>query len=185
MSFAFPVESEESIRIHLDKLRREYFDARHHCYAWMLGPEMTRFRSVDDGEPGHSAGDPILGQIRSHGLTQVLIVVVRYFGGIKLGVGGLIAAYREAAADALRNAAVVELEILLNVVLSYTYERVPDVMRLIKEVNASITEQSYEERCVLKIRVPARSHELLLSRIRMLNIPQVSIEVELIQQKPN
>jgi uncharacterized YigZ family protein len=97
LAFAYPVSSETEIREKLESLKAQYFDARHHCYAWMLGPEKKHFRANDDGEPNHSAGDPILGQLRAMKLTNVLIVVVRYFGGTKLGVGGLISAYRSAA----------------------------------------------------------------------------------------
>ncbi len=111
LAFAFPVTSESEIKENLAALRKEYFDARHHCFAWMLGAEKKLFRSSDDGEPNHSAGDPILGQIRSTNLTDVLIVVVRYFGGVKLGVGGLISAYKAAAEDALKNAIIIEEEV--------------------------------------------------------------------------
>src|SRR5690349_20736416 len=120
-SFAYPAWSEDEIRNHLDVLRKKYFDARHHCFAWMLGPDQRSFRAFDDGEPNHSAGDPILGQIRSRGLTNVLIVVVRYFGGVKLGVGGLISAYRSAAEDALNNAAIISIEITFDLDLSFEY----------------------------------------------------------------
>jgi len=178
LSFAFPVDNEESIRIHLDKLRREYFDARHHCYAWMLGPDKKLFRAVDDGEPGHSAGDPILGQIRSNDLTNLLIVVVRYFGGIKLGVGGLITAYREAAADALRHAVIIEEEVVIHASLSYPYDKTPEVMRLVKDFQVQMVEQNYEEICVIRIRVPLRNYEGLTSRINMLNIPSVVVELK-------
>src|SRR6186713_1623645 len=108
LSFAYPVQSESDIKEHIAFLKSEYFDARHHCYAWMLGPERNHFRAFDDGEPNHSAGDPILGQIRSKNLTNVLVVVVRYFGGTKLGVGGLISAYKIAAEEALSKAVIIE-----------------------------------------------------------------------------
>src|SRR6202008_3622947 len=119
-------------------LKSEYFDARHHCYAWMLGPERNHFRAFDDGEPNHSAGDPILGQIRSKNLTNVLVVVVRYFGGTKLGVGGLIAAYKIAAEDALNNCAVIEKEVMKRIALSYEYAVTSDVMRLVKDFDMNI-----------------------------------------------
>src|SRR5687768_4675593 len=103
LSFSFPVQTDTEIKAHLAALKKQYYDARHHCYAWILGAEGKNFRAVDAGEPNHSAGDPILGQIRSKGLTNILVVVIRYFGGIKLGVGGLIYAYKTAAEIALRN----------------------------------------------------------------------------------
>lgn len=108
LSFAFPVHHEEDIKEKLDILRKKYYDARHHCYAYVLGKDKEIFRANDDGEPNHSAGDPILGQIKSNQLTNILIVVVRYFGGVKLGVGGLISAYRTAAAEAISNNVIVE-----------------------------------------------------------------------------
>ena len=138
LSFAYPVDNEVAIRDRLEALRREYFDARHHCYAWMLGAEKKQYRAADDGEPSHSAGDPILGQIRSNNVTNILIVVVRYFGGIKLGVGGLISAYREAAADVMRCATIVEEEVMVPLRLAYPYERTPEVMRMIKDYHLSV-----------------------------------------------
>ena len=104
LAFAYPVTTEKEIKERIDGLKAKYFDARHHCYAWMLGANKNHFRAFDDGEPNHSAGDPILGQIRSKGVTNVLVVVVRYFGGVKLGMGGLISAYKNAAQDVLGKA---------------------------------------------------------------------------------
>lgn len=179
LAHAFPIGNEAEIKVHLDTLRRRYFDARHHCYAWMLGPERLLFRAADDGEPNHSAGDPILGQIRSFDLTNVLIVVVRYFGGIKLGVGGLITAYREAAADALRNAVIVEEEVTVAVQFTYPYERTPDVMRLVKDIELSITDQQYGDHCVLKANVALRNRETLLSKIALLNIHGKAIKTDM------
>ena len=112
LAFAYPVASETDIKQRVGHLKKEYFDARHHCFAWRLGIGKDHVRAFDDGEPSHSAGDPILGQIRSRGITNVLIVVVRYFGGVKLGVGGLAEAYRAAAENALSNGSIVEVEIL-------------------------------------------------------------------------
>jgi len=103
LAFACPVESEQEIKENIEHLKKKYFDATHHCFAWILGADRSRFRAFDDGEPNHSAGDPILGQLRSRDLTNVLVVVVRYYGGVKLGVGGLIHAYKLATEDALSN----------------------------------------------------------------------------------
>lgn len=177
LSFAFPVRDEASIRERLRELRREYFDARHHCYAWMLGPDQEHFRAADDGEPGHSAGDPILGQIRSYNITNALIVVVRYFGGIKLGVGGLIGAYREAASDALARAVVIEEEVMLSVKFTYPYERTPEVMRLIKDFSFLVVDQSYGDDCVLHAQVALRNQEALQAKVRLLNVHLPSITV--------
>src|SRR5437879_4473463 len=112
LAFAFPVNSETEIKGQLDLLKKKYFDARHHCYGYVLGADKTKFKGHDDGEPNHSASDPILGQIRSKNLTDVLVVVVRYFGGVKLGVGGLMQAYKAAAEDALNQASVIEIEVM-------------------------------------------------------------------------
>jgi uncharacterized YigZ family protein len=127
LGFAFPVSTEEEIKGHITFLRKKYFDARHHCYAWMLGADRKLFRAFDDGEPNHSAGDPILGQIRSKGLTNVLVVIVRYFGGVKLGVGGLISAYRTAAEEALNKAEVIEQDVMDCIHISYDYAATPEV----------------------------------------------------------
>jgi uncharacterized YigZ family protein len=177
LSFAYPVDNEEAIRDRLEALRREYFDARHHCYAWMLGADKKRFRAADDGEPNHSAGDPILGQIRSNDITNILIVVVRYFGGIKLGVGGLIAAYRQAAADVLRSATIIEEEVMVPLRLAYPYEKSAEVMRMIKDYHLSVVEQSYEERCQLTARLSLKNMEGALVKIRLLNSPVATIEI--------
>jgi uncharacterized YigZ family protein len=168
LAFAYPVQSDEDIKKHLDALRKTYFDARHHCYAWMLGPEKKLFRAADDGEPNHSAGDPILGQIRSRDITDVLVVVVRYFGGIKLGVGGLITAYRAAAEDALQHAVVLEKEVYTPVTLLYDYAATPDVMRLVKEYDLTIVAQDFQEGCRLEGEVRLKMEEGLRERVRLL-----------------
>jgi uncharacterized YigZ family protein len=168
LAFAYPVQTEADIKQHLDALRKTYFDARHHCYAWMLGPEKKLFRAADDGEPNHSAGDPILGQIRSRDITDVLVVVVRYFGGIKLGVGGLITAYRAAAEDALQQAVVIEKEVYTPVTLRYDYAATPEVMRLVKEYDLHITAQNFDERCRLDADVRLREAHALRQRIALL-----------------
>ncbi len=168
LAFAYPVQTEDDIKKHLDALRKTYFDARHHCYAWMLGPDKKLFRAADDGEPNHSAGDPILGQIRSRDITDVLIVVVRYFGGIKLGVGGLITAYRAAAEDALQQAVVLEKEVYTPVTLFYDYAATPEVMRLVKEYDLTITAQDYQERCRLDVEVRLKMVNVLHERVTLL-----------------
>jgi uncharacterized YigZ family protein len=127
-AFAYPVNSEEEVKQKLEELRREYFNARHHCFAYLLGANKLKYRAFDDGEPNHSAGDPILGQIRSKNLTNVLLVVVRYFGGTKLGVGGLISAYKTAAEEALMNAFIIECEVMKPVEIIYDYTATPEVM---------------------------------------------------------
>ena len=122
LAFAFPVSSEEDIKKFQEELRTKYYDARHHCFAWVLGLDNQRWRANDDGEPAHSAGDPILGQIRSFELTNVLIVVIRYFGGTKLGVGGLINAYKTASEEALTQAKKVEVFETKHLTVKFSYE---------------------------------------------------------------
>jgi uncharacterized YigZ family protein len=169
LAFAYPVRSEEEVQKCLDALRKQYYDARHHCYAWVLGPKGDRVRANDDGEPNHSAGDPILGQIKSFQLTNVLVVVVRYFGGTKLGVGGLISAYRTAALEALTQAEVIEEIILEELRLEFSYHETTEVMRAIKEADASIIQQEYLANCVLQVGVRQRLLPAFLAKIELLN----------------
>jgi uncharacterized YigZ family protein len=168
LAFAWPVDNEGQIKDHLEKIKKKYFDARHHCYAWVLGADRKLFRAFDDGEPNHSAGDPILGQIRSRKLTNILIVVVRYFGGTKLGVGGLISAYKLAAADALDKAIIVEQDVTKMVVITYGYPATSDVMRIIKDFDLVIDEQTFEDVCVLKVRCKIRNLDSLLEKLSLM-----------------
>ncbi len=169
LGFAYPVLTESEIREKIASLKSEYFDARHHCFAWMLGSEKNQFRAFDDGEPNHSAGDPILGQIRSRNLTNVLVVVVRYFGGTKLGVGGLIAAYKAAAEDALRNSIIIEREVIVRITLSYDYSVTADVMRMVKEFDMTIVAQEFKQQCDLIADVPLRNKEKFEDKVKLLN----------------
>ena len=168
LAFAYPVHSESDIKEKIEFLKSEYFDARHRCFAWILGPERNHFRAFDDGEPNHSAGDPILGQIRSRSLTNVLVVVVRYFGGTKLGVGGLIAAYKSAAEDALRNSVIIEKEVLKRITLSYDYSITADVMRMVKEFDLTIVAQEFKQQCDLIADVPLRNKEKFEEKVKLL-----------------
>lgn len=147
LSHAFPVENEDQIKSELLRLRKVYFDASHHCYAWVLGPKGLQFRTNDDGEPNHTAGDPILGQIRSHRLTNVLIVVVRYFGGTKLGVSGLIQSYKNSASIAIEEGDIVEKKIMHTLKLQFPYEQLNDVMKIIKSENLEILDQELNLDC--------------------------------------
>jgi len=168
LSFAYSVNTETEIREKIAALKSEYFDARHHCYAWMLGPEKNQFRAFNDGEPNHSAGDPILGQIRSRNLTNVLVVVVRYFGGTKLGVGGLISAYKAAAEDALNNSSVIEMEVMQRVILRYEYSITSDVMRLVKDFDLSIANHEFNNQCELTADIPLRHYERFIEKIKLM-----------------
>jgi uncharacterized YigZ family protein len=155
LAFAYPVADEQDVKCHLEELRKTYHDARHHCYAYMLGVNQEVYRVNDDGEPNHSAGDPILGQIRSHKLTNVLIVVVRYFGGTKLGVGGLIAAYKTAAAEALGQAEIITDVVQHEALVKFPYDLMNEVMKLVKDYGFEITAQDFNLSCTLHIRIRA------------------------------
>ncbi len=168
LAFAYPVTTEGEVKERLQFLRKKYFDARHQGYAYVLGPEKQKFRAYDDGEPNHSTGDPILGQIRSKDLTDTLIVVVRYFGGVKLGVSGLIAAYRAAAADALSNAVLVEREVTAIFGVEFDFSATPEVMKLVKEYDLGILSQEYGEKGTIKLEVPLRVEELVRNKIALL-----------------
>lgn len=147
LAFAYPVADEHEIKMKLESLRKKYFDARHHCYGYMLGKEQELFRANDDGEPNHSAGDPILGQIRSHQLTNVLIVVVRYFGGTKLGVGGLIQAYKTAASEAILDNEIITAIVKKSLILKFDYIAMNDVMKMIKDYDLEILDQNFDNVC--------------------------------------
>lgn len=148
-SFAFPVQDEDEIKEILIRLKKEHHSARHHCYAWRLGTETIHFRANDDGEPSSTAGKPILGQLQSFDVTNILIVVVRYFGGTLLGVSGLINAYRSAAADALNQAAIIELLIEQKFVINFSYNELNDVMQIVKQENLNVINTQFEEKCKL------------------------------------
>ncbi len=149
LAYAWPVKNEDEIKKLLTEIKKEHHGARHHCYAWRLGAEEIVFRANDDGEPSSTAGKPILGQLQSFGVTNVLLVVVRYFGGTLLGTGGLINAYRSAAADALQNATIVMRVIEQTYQLDFTYNEMKDVMLLIKQENLNIENTWFREKCKL------------------------------------
>lgn len=177
LGFAYPVTTESDIKAHISLLEKKYFDARHHCFAWRLGAEKQSFRAFDDGEPNHSAGDPILGQIRSKGLTNILIVVVRYFGGVNLGVGGLITAYKTAAEDALKHADIIEKEVTERIHVAYDYDATADIMRLIKEFDLAIQSQTFEAGCTLTADVKLRDREKLFKTLELMKAMGVKISI--------
>lgn len=168
LAFAYPISSLEDVNIKLEELRKEYHDARHHCYAYILEPDAKQYRANDDGEPNHSAGDPILGQIRSFNLTNTLIVVIRYFGGTKLGVSGLITAYKTAAEEALRNSHVIKQFITYTIKISYSYNSTNEVMKLLDQFNLKIKQQSFEEKCFLEAEVIISKFSALLIELKLL-----------------
>lgn len=159
--YAFPVSGEEEIKLHLERLRKQHLGAGHFCYAFQLGTETFQFRANDDGEPSNSAGMPIYGQIQSFGITNVLIVVVRFFGGVKLGVGGLISAYRTAAQMALEESEIIEKTIDIHFLVSFDYKNMNKVMRVIKEKNLNIVSQLMQEDCQIEISTRKKNAEML------------------------
>ena len=154
LAFAHPVESVEKVKEIVAEYRKKYYDARHCCYAYVLGPEREEFRANDDGEPSSTAGKPILGQINANELTNILICVIRYYGGVNLGTSGLIVAYRSAAADAIAHSEIIDQLIEENVSYQFTYPMMNAVMRVVKEMDAHIVAQNFETTCeiVLSIR---------------------------------
>lgn len=165
LSYAYPVKSEEQIKEILDTLHKQYYDATHHCYAWRLGPNGEHFRANDDGEPSGTAGKPILGQLVSKEITDCLVVVVRYFGGTKLGVSGLIQAYREAAADVLDQANIIELTVDTVVRVDFSYMVMNDVMRIIKDESPKVVEQSFDNLCTITLAIRKSKAEQLLGKL--------------------
>lgn len=153
IAMAFPVRTVDEIKVHLEACQKKYYDARHVCYAYMLGHERKDFRVNDNGEPSGTAGKPILGQINSNELTDILIVVVRYFGGIKLGTSGLIQAYKAAAAEAIAAAEFVERTVDDVVSFLFEYPFMNDVMRVVKEMNPEIVQQAYDMDCSMTLRI--------------------------------
>lgn len=162
IAMALPVRTLEEIKGYLEQYQKQYYDARHVCYAYMLGHERTNFRANDNGEPSGTAGKPILGQINSNELTDILIVVVRYFGGIKLGTSGLIQAYKAAAAEAIAAAEIVEKTVDDDVTVAFEYPFMNDVMRIVKEEEPMLVSQSYDMDCLMTLRI----RRSLMNRLR-------------------
>lgn len=165
IAFAFPVETEDEVKEHVSALKKEYHDARHHCFAYRLGYKGDVWRAADDGEPSGSAGRPILGQIDSMGLSDILVVVVRYFGGIKLGIPGLIRAYKTSTADALQQAAVVPKVAGKNWAVEFDYLSMNDVMKVLKEMNLTPGAQNFGENCSLNVRVRLSEEEIFKKKL--------------------
>lgn len=166
IAYAWPVRTESEALEHLEGLRKEHFKARHHCFAWRFEPDGNRFRANDDGEPSGTAGRPILGQIDSFSLTYVVVVVVRYFGGTLLGASGLIQAYREAAAEALRSAEIIECLVKDFFLLDFDYALMPDVMNAVKKMDLEIVRQNFEDRGHIEIAIRQSETAATLSRLK-------------------
>lgn len=165
LAFAIPVRSVDEVKQTVAEYQKKYYDARHICYAYMLGAERLDFRANDNGEPSGTAGKPILGQINSNELTDVLVIVVRYFGGVKLGTSGLIIAYRLAAAEAIANAEIIEKTVDEDLAIHFEYPYMNDVMRIVKEENPQILSQSYDCDCSMILSIRRDSMPRLKSRL--------------------
>jgi len=169
LAFAHHVETVDEVKDIVAGYRKKYYDARHVCYAYMLGAERLEFRANDDGEPSSTAGKPILGQINSNELTNILIVVVRYYGGVNLGTSGLIVAYREAAADALAHATIETRQVEEIVKYSFAYPQMNDVMRIVKDMNPRIVSQTYDNTCEIVLSIRKSEVEQLKSKLAKLS----------------
>ena len=164
LAFAFHVTSEEEVKQYVAEFRKKYYDARHVCWAYMLGADRTDFRANDDGEPSSTAGKPILGQINKNELTNILIIVVRYYGGVNLGTSGLIVAYRTAAAEAIANAEIVSQFVEEEVVFDFPYIMMNDVMKIIKDMSPRIISQTYDNTCEMKLSIRKSEAPMLKSK---------------------
>jgi len=169
LAFAHHIESVDEAKELVIAYRKQYYDARHCCYAYMLGSEQKAFRANDDGEPSSTAGKPILGQIISHELTDVIVFVIRYFGGVKLGTSGLINAYRTAANEALSNASVVVKQVEETIEFDFTYPMMNDVMRVVKEMQPRIIDQKFDNTCSIKLSIRKSEAEQLRMRLSKLS----------------
>lgn len=174
LAFAIPVRSLDEVKEHLKFYEKKYFDARHVCYAYMLGAERTDFRANDNGEPSGTAGKPILGQINSFGLTDILIVVVRYFGGIKLGTSGLIVAYKAAAQEALNAVDIIEKTVDADISFFFEYPFMNDVMRIVKEESPEIVSQDFDNDCRMTLRIRKSQFDRLRERLKKVETLRIS-----------
>ena len=175
LCFAYPVTTEEQIRERLEVLYKKYYDATHHCYAWRLGPRGESFRANDDGEPSSTAGKPILGQLLSHEITDCLIVVVRYFGGTKLGVSGLIEAYKTSAAEVIAAAEVVERTVDERIEVRFSYMAMNEVMKIVKDLQPKIVDQCFDNLCTMTLTIRQSLSEQLLTRLSKVEGAQAEI----------
>ena len=174
--YAYPVETEAEIKEHLDALRKRWFDATHHCYAWRLGPKGEQFRANDDGEPSSTAGKPILGQLLSQEVTNCLVVVVRYFGGTKLGVPGLIAAYKESTALVLSECEIVERTVDIVMDVSFSYIAMNDIMRIVKDMQPKVINQVFDNLCTMTLSIREGDSEQLIGRLE--KVEGATVEVK-------
>lgn len=169
LAFAHHVESEDEIKALLQEYKKKYYDARHVCYAYVLGPDRKTFRANDDGEPSSTAGKPILGQINSAELTDIFVAVVRYYGGVNLGTGGLIVAYRTATMEALANAEIVTREVEEQIIYTFPYVMMNGVMKVVKEMRPRIVSQNFESTCEIKLAIRQSEAQQLRDRLAKLS----------------
>jgi len=174
LAYAYHVKSIDEVKAYIDVLKKKFYDARHHCFAHIINQGNQQLvRANDDGEPNHSAGDPILGQIKSFELVDTLVVVVRYFGGTKLGVGGLVHAYRTAAEDALQQAKIITIEVKTDFKVEYPYESTNEVLRLMHDFNVEVVNQEYQESCLLTGRIEPELFAGLQDKLSLLKLKAV------------
>jgi uncharacterized YigZ family protein len=177
-AFAFPIQDGKMVKMYVDKLKKIHFDARHHCYAYILGADKSKTRANDDGEPAHTAGTPILNQIRSSGLTNILVVVVRYFGGTKLGVPGLITAYKLAAAAVLNNVEIVEQLIEERITVSASFVAMNEILKMLKQFQGTLVAQKFiEERTEISIDFRVSVVANVLVKIKSLQVIGVDLQI--------
>lgn len=161
IGYAFPISSEQEVKIHIENLKKQHFSARHFCYAYQIGTTTIQYRTNDDGEPNNSAGMPIYGQIKSFDLTNILVVVIRYFGGVKLGVGGLISVYKTTAHMAIEHAEIIEKTINIHFTIRFDYKILNKVMRIIKENNLIIVSQNMNENCEMELATRKKNAKII------------------------
>lgn len=179
IAYAAPCFSEDEAKIHLENWRKEHHQARHVCYAYRFGLDKSVYRANDDGEPSNSAGQPILGQIQSFDLTNILIGVVRYFGGTKLGVGGLVTAYKTAAKDAIENGKIVERKVFQHYRLTFSYNDMPEIMAFCKQKNWQTSNQNFDLNCNLDVAIPLDEVQLFHEKVKFLELEIHSLSLPL------
>ena len=165
LAFAYPIASENELKVHLEQLKKDHHSARHHCWAYRIGKDGELWRANDDGEPSNSAGKPILGQLQSKNISNAGVIVVRYFGGTLLGVSGLMQAYKEATADALENASIIELQVEGEHTVSFPFEAMNEVMKLLKDSAAKIVEQHFNTACEITFKIRKMKEQQIIERL--------------------
>jgi len=175
IALAIPVSTLDEVKTQLERIRKEYYDARHHCYAYRIGEDPGEVRYNDDGEPSGTAGKPIFGQIQSYNLTNILIVVVRYFGGIKLGTGGLMQAYKTSSRDAVENGIIINKVWTTSLKITFEYQKMNDAMRVIKEENLKIIRQETTEKCVITLEIRKGNLEGIKNKLKSFEINDSSV----------